>query len=143
MTTMLTLIVWIGWMLPSIYDSYSDRFEPWIVTYTALVVMKFIFLNVFLMLVSLPLVSILQDIKIEELELVRSTPINTGSMFIGEFMGRFPFFAFLIALDIFDNDRLGFEAHPVHALHTPKTKRDQLAARIFIADNQRRKAAGR
>ena len=92
------LIVWIGWMLPSIYDSYSDRFEPWIVTYTALVVMKFIFLNVFLMLVSLPLVSILQDIKIEELELVRSTPINTGSMFIGEFMGRFPFFAFLIAL---------------------------------------------
>lgn len=85
-------------LAPMIADFYIDDFQAMILSQVAVVLVQVFLFYFFILFASLPITSTLQDIKTGQLEIVLSAPVKPGSLLIGEFVGKLPFYATFAAI---------------------------------------------
>jgi hypothetical protein len=92
------LIFWNFYIAPALVSSYLSELETWIFSQVALVLTNFILFFIFLIFFSIPIANILQDVRSNHFENIFSTPIKPGNLLLGEFFGKYIFYAFFSAL---------------------------------------------
>jgi hypothetical protein len=92
------IMIWVFWIAPSIIDMFSDDIEAIFLSQVAVAMIQILLLMIFMMLVTFPLASTLQEVKTEQLELVLSSPIKPRDLLIGEFLGLVPFYVIFAGL---------------------------------------------
>ncbi|MFW9779091.1 MAG: hypothetical protein ACFFE8_09585 [Candidatus Heimdallarchaeota archaeon] len=86
------LALWIFVIAPMIVDSLIDEIQAIILSQVAVVMIQFLLTYFFLIFLTFPIVSTLQDIKADQLSLLLSSPVHSSDLLIGEFVGKSPFY---------------------------------------------------
>jgi len=92
------LIFYIFYLTPNIVDLFVDEFTAFILTHVAVAIIEIILFMFAFYFTIFPISRTLKDIKIEENEILLSTPIKPSDILLGKFLGQMPFYAIGITL---------------------------------------------
>jgi hypothetical protein len=92
------LTIYTLFIAPYIIDFFVDELHELLLSAVAVALIDVSFFVFFVMFASMPVVSTLQDIKTEHLEIYLSSPVQSSDILIGEFLGKIPFYATLAAI---------------------------------------------
>jgi hypothetical protein len=87
------LALWVFVITPMIVNSFIDEIQAMILSQVAVVMIQFFLTYFFLLFLTFPIASTLQDIKTDQLGLLLSSPVKSSDLLIGEFLGKSPFYA--------------------------------------------------
>ena len=84
-------------ILPEILKGFIEEYGSFIIP-----LIEYIFTSLFLMYVMYPLFILFRKTEIKNKEILLSSPVKPGDIFLGEFLGRFPsYFLFLLGIGPF------------------------------------------
>lgn len=92
------LAAYIFFFAPSVIDLFVDELHEILLSAIAVALIDILLFMFFIMFTSLPIVSTIQDIKTEHIEIYLSAPVKPSDMLIGEFISKIPFYATFAAI---------------------------------------------
>jgi hypothetical protein len=92
------LALYVAFVAPAVVKLFIDDPLAFVLSKAALATVQTVLFVVFFYFIIIPINSTLKDVQTSQLEIFLKTPIRTGEVLLGEFLGKMPFYAIFVTL---------------------------------------------
>lgn len=92
------LAVYVAFIAPVLVSNFVDEFTAFIISVAAVPMVQIMLFMFTFYLILFPISDTLREIRTDQIEIFLAAPVKPGDVLLGEFLGKMPFYAIVIAI---------------------------------------------